>query len=102
LQSLQQLFSRSEVVVSRRDLWQMNLSGIILKRSPVTGNTLGILLSKFKDNTSSADMPFSRCRSTSQDVRENILAKISVIALQSHCGSLSLNLEYTEVARLPN
>jgi Ran GTPase-activating protein (RanGAP) involved in mRNA processing and transport len=83
-------------------MWQMNLSGIILKRSPVTGNTLGISLRKFKENTSLADVPFSRCLSTSQDVRENVMAKISVIVLQSHCCILSLKLEYTEVPRLPN
>jgi hypothetical protein len=72
------------------------------ERNLVTGNTMGILLRKFKENTPLADMPFSGCLSTFQDVRENLVARISVIFLQSHCAILSLNLEYAEVSRLPN
>jgi len=57
------------------------------ERSPVTRNTLGILLRKFEKNITLADMPFSGCLRT-QDVRENIMAKMSVIFPQSHCAKL--------------
>jgi hypothetical protein len=58
------------------------------ERSRVTRNTKGILLKKFKENTSLADMPFSGCLSTSQDVLENIMDKISAIFLKNHCAKL--------------
>ena len=58
------------------------------ERRPVTRNTMVIIVRKFKENNSLADMSLAGCLSISQDVRENIMAKISVIFLQSHYAKL--------------